>query len=259
MPSPLPLPPHAAAVSELLNAAARLFRATLAKCLPLAMLAALAIELPVLTLLARSQTLDIWHPPTDPQFWILYSVGLLTLLWLMGAAMLRQGTMVRGQPVNLAGELRQSAWRLLVLVPALFLVLLALATIVNLFQIAPAWYLRVLALLPVLYLVVCFWVLMPIVLFESGGAVNALVRSLQLVRPLWWKCCFCVVIGLGIAFVCLLAAMAVLGLVLGPGAVVAGSVLNAISTVLIIGLTGAVWLFFSALAIVLYSAASSSA
>jgi hypothetical protein len=111
----------------------------------------------------------------------------------------------------------------------------------------------------VLYLVVCFWVLMPIVLFESGGAVTALVRSLQLVRPLWWKCCFCVVIGLGITFVCLLAAMAVLSLVLGPGAIVAGSVLNAISTVLIIGLIGAVWLFFSALAIVLYSAASSSA
>ena len=59
---------------------------------------------------------------------------------------------------------------------------------------------------PDVFLIVCFVVLLPMVLFEQRSPYAAVMRSVQLVRPLWGKVCAALVIAMLIVVVCVLVA-----------------------------------------------------
>jgi hypothetical protein len=242
MPGP-PLPSSSASVSDLLEAATRVFRATLLKCMPLTIIGTLFSQLPNAYWIMSGHSLRS-RPTHDPTFTALDLVGLLFYLWFVSAAMLRQRALLEGAVPTLH-ELRTA----LALLPGLLLtVLLALLGLfVGL----------LLLLVPGLFLLVCFLVLTPVVLFERRTGYAALRRCVELIRPIWWKTCAVYVIATLVAFICLMLVFLLLGVVIlvaGGGAVIQALA----TTVVLVALTMTV-VFSSAVMIVLHSAASSSA
>ena len=241
------LPSRAAGVSELLDAAARIWRATLPKCLPLAMLAILSAYLPALYLAMAGLPVPKWPElPHDPWYWVCYAVAMLAYLLLGSVAILRQRDRALSGHCDLRSALRSALARL----PALFAAIVLCQVLIGLGL--------VLLLVPGVYLGVCSFVIWCVVLFEPVGPWAALVRSVRLVHPLWWKYCATIVIGFLIVVVAVLTALVLAALLLGA-LIAPGSALgSAIAAALGIACFGAGMLFITALGLVLYSAASSS-
>ncbi|MFO1401530.1 MAG: hypothetical protein U1F06_07390 [Steroidobacteraceae bacterium] len=241
------LPPRTAGVSELLEAASRIWRATLPKCLPLAMIAILCAYLPTLYLSIAG--LPIPRPPqlpSDPGYWAVYVVAMVAYLFLGSVAILRQRGLVLGGHGEPGSVLGTAARRLAVLVAAI--VLCQVAVGVGL----------MLLVVPGVYVAVCSFVIWCVVLFEPVGPWAALVRSVRLVQPLWWKYCAAIVIAFLILAVTVLTTLVLAALVLGALVPAGSAAGNAVAVALGIACFGAGMLFVTALGIVLYSAASSS-
>ncbi|MFI4914440.1 MAG: hypothetical protein ACHQAR_04540 [Steroidobacterales bacterium] len=248
MPPFLPLPPRTASVSDLLEAATRLFRVTLLKCLPFTLLAVLFALLPNIYWIATGHTLGYTLGsalPRDPGYLLLCFVGMIAFLLLASIAMLRQRALIRGETVRAASELSAALPRLPVL---------ALAWILANLSVAAGF---LLLLLPGIFLGVCYGVLGPVVLFDGVGPYAALVRCVTLVRPFWWRACAAIVIALLIATVCAIVMVSIISVIaelLAPEAAA-----RALAAAAMLGAEALIILFLSALGLVLYSAASSSA
>ena len=238
-------PPHSASVSELLATAAQLFRATLLKCMPLAMVAVLCSQLANVYWIATGHIIS-FSARHDSSYTLLSVLGTAIELWLISAMMLRQRAVVLGAPVHAAAELR-AAWRRL---PSLLgCVLLGAGSVAlgGLLLIAPG-----------VFLLICYVVAMPVVLFEGLAPYAALVRSVRLIRPVWWKTLAACVFALLAFVVCALVFAALVGVFAG---VLTGNgpAFEAIQTASSVALGALFFVFLSALALVLHSAASSSA
>ncbi len=115
-----------------------------------------------------------------------------------------------------------------------------------------------LLIVPGVYLAVCYLVLAPVVLFEQARPGVALIRSVQLMRPLWWRALAALVIATLLflfgAFIC----VAIIGVVAG---VLAGNgpAFVAIQTATAVAFGALFLVFLTALMLVLHSAANSSA
>jgi hypothetical protein len=237
-------PPHSASVSELLATAAQLFRATLLKCMPLAMVAVLCSQLANVYWIATGHTIS-FSARHDASYALLSVLGTAIELWLISAMMLRQRAVVLGAPIHAAAELR-AAWRRL---PALLgCVLLGAASVV----------LGLLLIVPGVFLLICYVVALPVVLFEGLAPYAALVRSVRLIRRVWWKTLAACVFALLAFVVCALVFAALVGVFAG---VLTGNgpAFEAIQTASSVALGALFFVFLSALALVLHSAASSSA
>jgi len=101
-------------------------------------------------------------------------------------------------------------------------------------------------------------VALPVVLFEGLTPYRALVRSVQLIRRLWWKTLAACVFALLAFVVCALVFAAIIGVLAG---VLAGNgpAFQAIQSASSVALGALFFVFLSALALVIHSAASSSA
>jgi hypothetical protein len=238
-------PPRSPSVQVLLENAAQLFRATVLKCLPLAMLAVLAGMVPVIYWRAAG------HPfsalvPDDATYDVLAVAGTTLELWLLGALMLRQRAMVTGAPLALRAELLAALRRL----PVMFLcwIMAVASTALAL----------LLLFLPGMFLFVCYLVLLPVVLFDGVGPYAALVRCVQLVRPRWWQYCAAFVIALFLLVICALVLGAFISLI-EQLLLDSGPAFEAIWVASSIGVGALVFCFLCALVLVLHSAASSSA
>lgn len=232
-------------VSDLLGTAARLFRATVLKCLPLAMLAMVCWQLPNFYWTASGHQMSL-KAQYNLNFNLLTVVGTTVELWLLGAMMLRQRAVAVGAPLQMGAELRAATHRL----PAILLgaVLATISVAAGL----------VLLVVPGIYLAVCYLVWLPIVLFEGAGPWAALVRSVRLIRPLWPKALTALVIVLLLVIIAAIvfgAILAALAGVLGSD----GPAFEALSAAGTVAFGGLVVVFLSALQLVLHSAASSSA
>jgi hypothetical protein len=239
----LPLPPRSASVSELLQAASRLFRVTLPKVLPLMLIGVLCGEAANIFWLAKGQTLTAL--PHDPLYVTLRVFGGIVYLALVAAAMLRQRRLARGRANPGESELRQALRRLPVLL---------LAVVLATFSVAAGLMMLV---LPGIFLMVCYTVLWPLVLFEGMGPYRALVHSVELVRPFWWKACAAFVIAVLVVFIWIFGLGAVLGIL--RTVFVDGPAFRAVAAASLLAAEAFMIAFFCALWIVLYSAASSSA
>ncbi len=245
----LKLPPLSASVSDLLDAATTVFRMTLAKCMPVALFAMLLAALPDVYWMTTGKPMDFFHPPLDPKFWTLTAVGLLCYQFLTAILMLRQRAMMDGGAPNLSREasVALQRWPMLVISN----ILGGIAVFVGM----------LLLIGPGIYLLVCFLLMRPVVLFESADPLQVLVRCVRLVRSAWPKVLAAAVIAGLVFVVCVIAAAACLSIVVtvavGLGAQQAA--MNAFSAACELGVQAVALVYFNALWLVLYSAASSSA
>jgi len=237
--------PDGARVGDLLQAAARLFRASLLKCLPLGMIALLCAQVPNIYWVVTGHAIGL-YAQHDANFDLLMLIGTTLELWFVGAMMLRQRAVALHAPIVVADELR-TALRLL---PGLLLgwLLATLSVIAGV----------LLLLVPGVFLMVCFLVLLPVILFEGLGPVTALVRSVRLVRPLWWQAFAALVIAVLLAFIGAVVFAAIIAAIAG---IFEGdrAAVQAIETAGIVGFGAVFFVFLSALSLVLHSVASSSA
>ena len=243
-----PLPPQSAEVGEIMDAAMRVFRATLPKCLPLAMLSILAAQLAALYSLASGGSPDLLKPH-DATFWTLFVIGFVAWQLLAAVIMLRQRALMAGRVPDRAAEWRAAVlrWPLLVLTAVLSGVLMSLGLL--------------LLVVPGVYAFVCFLLLRPVVLFEDVDALRALERCVRLARPRWLKFCAAAVMATLIVVVCTLAVVAGLQVLasLLAGVGVKAAAVNALGAALLLGVLSVASVYFSALWLALYSAANSSA
>ncbi|HEY2419333.1 MAG TPA: hypothetical protein VGH84_15530 [Steroidobacteraceae bacterium] len=238
-------PPGGASVSDLLATAAQLFRASLLKCLPMGMVAVLCAQAASIYWIATGHVLS-FTSEFDRNYRLLALAGIVVQLWLLGAMMLRQRAVVLGAPIQSAAELRTALRRLPVILAS---VLLALLSVV----------IGVLALvLPGVFLMVCYLVLLPVVLFDGLGPYAALLRSVRVLRPLWWKALAACVITL---LLFLIGGIVVAAIIAVIAELLAGNraAFQAVETAIAVGYGALYFVFLSALMLVIHSAASSSA
>lgn len=246
MAEPSQLPSSRSGVSDLLEIAARLFRATLLKCLPLAMLAMLLAMLPTLYLQVTGYPAD-GTLPEDPRYWLLYALGMCGSLLFSSALILRLQALRAGSVTRLADDLRRALPRW----PTVLIASLLGATLVMVGLLA--------LLLPGIYVAVCLTPLTAVALLEPVNAIGALRRSFVLVRTMWVKTFACIVIGGLVVAVCVFTALLVLSLLAGMLGGSGDAAVRAVMTGgMLVALAGAT-AFFSALCLTIYSAASSSA
>jgi hypothetical protein len=237
--------PGAVRVSDLLGTAARLFRATLLKCLPLGMLAMVCWQLPNFYWTATGHPVGL-KAQYDLNFNLLTVAGTTVELWLLGAMMLRQRAVAIGAPLHTGAELCAATRRLPMLLLSAVLATISIATGL------------LLLVLPGIYLAVCYLVWLPVVLFEAPGPFAALIRSVRLVRPLWPKVLTAFVIMLLLVIIAAIvfgAALAALAGLLGSD----GPAFQALSAAGTVAFGALFVVFLSALQLVIHSAASSSA
>jgi hypothetical protein len=240
------MPPRPeASVKALLDAATALFRATLLKCLPFAMIGVLCLEIPNFYWVASGHTLE-HGMPSDTRYWLLAFIAAAVTLFIASAMMLRQRALASGGMADSRSELLAAARRMPVILLGWILAQLSLFVGFSLL------------ILPGVFLLVCYLVLLPVLLFENFNPYTALVRSVQLMQPHWWKALATVVIAVLILLICTLAAAAFLSIIaalLGGE----GSAVQAFVAAVTIGIWAIGCVFLSALALTLHSAASSSA
>ena len=243
------LPSQSASVSELLEAATRVFRMTLAKCLPAGMFAILLAALPNMYWLTTGKPLDLLRPPHDANFWALTAVGFAGYQLLAAVLMLRQHTLLGGGAADLRRECSAALGRW----PALVVTGLLAGAVVF------AGFLAL--VLPGLFALVCFLLMRPVVLFESLDPLQSLTRCIRLARPLWLKVLSSAVIAALVFVVCAIAAAACLGIVQSALALVGvqAAAMSAFAAACGLGVQAVALVYFNALWLVLYSAASSSA
>ncbi len=245
----LKLPSRTASVSDLLEAATGLFRMTLAKGLPTALFAMLLAALPNIYWLTTGKPMDPLHPPLEPKFWALTAVGLAAYQLLAAILMLRQRGLLDGAAPDLQRETAAALarWPMLLIT----YVLGAIAVFAGFLAL----------LLPGVFVLVCLLLMRPVVLFESLDPIQVLVRCVRLARPMWPKMLASAIIAGLIFLVCVISAAACLGIVkvlvtafgVQPGAV------SAFAAACELGVEAVALVYFNALWLVLYSAASSSA
>jgi hypothetical protein len=243
------LPARAATVSDLLDAATAVFRMTLAKTLPAGLFAILLAALPNMYWLTTGKPVDLLHPPRDAKFWALTAVGFAAYQLLAAVLMLRQRAMLRGA----APDLRQEFAAALARWPMLMLT--AMLAGVAVFAGALA------LLIPGVFALVCFLLLRPVVLFETLDPLRALGRCVSLVRPIWSKVLASAIIAGLVFVVCVIAAAAGLGIVQAVAVALGAqpAPLSALAAACELGVQAVALVYFNALWLVLYSAASSSA
>ena len=243
------LPPRAASVSDLLESATAVFRRTLAKGLPVGMFAILLAALPNLYWLTRGKPLDLMHLPVDGTFWLLTACGFAGYQLLAAVLMLRQRALLGGAAPDLGRELAAVRTRAPVLLAsALLMGVLVFAGLMAL-------------VVPGVIVFVCLLLLRPVVLFEPVDPLQALQRCFRLAWPLWIKLFASALIAALVFVVCAVAAAACLG-VLQSVLMLAGlqpEVMKAFAAACGLGIQAVALVYFNALWLVLYSAASSSA
>lgn len=227
-----PGPPVRGAVnlSEWLERTLQLFRVTLLKCLPLATVAMLFPYVPNLWWIATGH--DLLHGlPKDSTYWVMALVAAAFALFFASAVMLQQRSIALGVPFSAATSLAAAARRLPVLLLSWILAQLSLSvgfSLLFLPQVVEhgSWALNLglgaaaaAGVAWVAFLLVCYLVLLPVVLFERHNPYDTLVRCVRLVRAHWWK----IFLALLIALIAVLAGLLVMAAALAiVASVVAG-------------------------------------
>src|SRR5580704_12418207 len=162
-------------VAELLHTAVALFRATLLKSLPFAMVAVLSAEAPNLYWLASGHSFQ-QEPFSDANYLWLAFIFSAVALYIFSAMMLRQVYFSGGFAVNARQEFALAARRLPTLLSAW--ILMQISLVAGVFALV----------LPAVFLFVCYLVLLPVILLEGQlNPVLALRRCIILVWPNWWR------------------------------------------------------------------------
>src|SRR5258707_12683993 len=111
------LPSGSASVSDLMDAATRVFHATLAKCLPFALFGILFVALPNMYWLTTGKPIDPLQAQRDPKLWVLAVAGISPYQLFAAAPMVchRAPPVGHAPPLRVAFSLDPARWSVLVL------------------------------------------------------------------------------------------------------------------------------------------------
>jgi len=228
-------------VGEILDTAFRIFRATLLKCLPFAVLSLLAGQLAGIYSLLRGRPLQHLYPTQfDPLWVLLVLAGSLVTLTLTAAIVRRQYAIASGLPPSPRGELTAA----LRLVPGLIAVsfLFLLATMAGL----------LLLLIPGLYIGTRLSCAVTIYLLTGRGVFASLSYSWRLTAGNFWRLTliFSVYIVLIIVFYVLAGVIATALVV--PFALGDIALITAVTAAVVVVLGSIVRPFYTALALAVF-------
>jgi hypothetical protein len=206
--SPTQLDAHAEALppaGETLDAASRLFRRSLAACLPWSMLGVLAGQMGTAYDLSQHGAAG-FAGARDPVWWLLSLGGGVVNLLLWALVMRRQYAMLQGRSASWGADALDLLRRLpsLLATVLLGLALIAVGT--------------VLLIVPGVYLASALIFAFPAAVLEGLGPLAAMDRALRLVRRRWWHSTAISSVG----FLAVLVVLAI-GIVLG---VIAGGLIT---------------------------------
>ena len=172
MAQPLYPPAGPQSIGQVLDGAFRIFQVSLAKSLPLGLLAMLAGQLPNIYYLAIGKPMR--RLGDDPIWWALDAIGIVMTLILWSAMLLRQRSVISGQATSMRGELLEALRR----VPALVALFVLSLLIIGAGLVALA--------VPGIYFAVALTLAWPALMLERLGPVDAIRRSMHLVKGSWW-------------------------------------------------------------------------
>ena len=110
----------------------------------------------------------------DPVWWALDAIGIVMTLVLWSAMLLRQRSVITGQATSMRAELLEALRR----VPALVALFVLSLLIIGAGLVALA--------VPGIYLAVALTLAWPALMLERRGPVDAIHRSMYLVKGSWW-------------------------------------------------------------------------
>ena len=182
-------PSRPQSVAEVLDAAVRVFRTTLLRCLPYGALAVVASRLQNIYDIAAGRPLRSFGA-RDPIWWALFVIGTLLAFGFWNATALRQHRTMMGAAAASGTDLRQGLRR----APAAALLLMLSLAAIGVFFL-PAFALPqahrlwafVLLSVPAAYVAValsCSWVAL---LLAEKGVVGSMLYSFRLVWGNWWR------------------------------------------------------------------------
>ncbi|TLY57006.1 MAG: hypothetical protein E6K51_07785 [Gammaproteobacteria bacterium] len=229
-------PPRPQSVGEILDSAFRIFRATLMKCLPYAIAAVIAGQLPnIYYLVSGRNMLQGLAGFRDPVWLTLYILGYVIAIVLWSAVLLRQYALSTGHPADTSSELSTAVRR----VPAM-----ALLGILTGCAVA-VWFLPTLALQGTARLATALVLAIP----ACYLVVASLVHSFRLTSGSFWR----LTLIYTVAFVLLMVLYLVSGLLAGLVSVLLAhgdiAVITAATTVFVVILSAVGTPFFWALAL----------
>jgi len=192
MPNILYPPPRPQSVGEILDSAFRIFRATLLGCLPYATIAVIAGQLPNIYYLAtgRSVLHTMLTQNRDPIWWLLYALGILMVIVLSSAILLRQYAIATGRLPSTGAELSTPLRRILGIVAMCFLS--GWATCVWFLPAAafhgPAQLMVLLiALVPASCVALALSSALAVFLLTGKGPLASMIDSARLTWGSWWR------------------------------------------------------------------------
>jgi hypothetical protein len=245
-------PARPQSVGEILDSAFRIFGATLVKCLPYAILAVIAGQLPTLYDVARGRPLMqavLMQRIHDPLWWVMYIVAVLGTMTLTNAVVLRQYALATGHPAATGAELGTSLRR----IPGIFLIGLLLAlTIMACFLPAGIFLgaafggthkaafavVAVLMLIPLSWFLVRWSCAITVYLLTERGPVASMSHSWRLTSGNFWR--LSLIYSVGVVLLLVLYALSsvigfVLALMFGHGDVAVITAATAVAAALIGG------------------------
>jgi hypothetical protein len=255
MPDTLYPPSRPQSVGEILDAAFRIFRATVLKCLPFAALALIAGQLPNIYYLATGGIAAMLAGSYTPVWWVLYCIGYVISVLLWSTILLRQYAVATG-----GGAAGESAFAtVLRRGPGIVLtwILMLLAAFI---WFAPTRLLHgstllgaaVLLAIPATYVgvrVSSAWVAQ---LLTDKGPVASVAHSWQLTAGSFWRLSAIYTVAVILLFVLYVLSGVVAAVLALPFARGDIAVLTAVSTVVVV-ILGAIGMpFYSALALAVF-------
>lgn len=252
MPDLLYPPSRPQSVGEILDSAFRIFRATLGKCLPYAIVAVIAPQLPNIYDLARGRSLLSGAVGHNAQWVTLYVIGSLIALVLWSAVLLRQYALATGHAAEAGSELSTAVRRF----PAMLLLgivtgLAVLVWFVPALAVQGAARLGAMLLLaiPASYVLVALSCGGTVLLLTGRGPFASLSHSWRLTSGSFWR----LTLIYSVAFVLLMVLYLASGLIAGVLSVLLAhgdiAVITAATTVLVIILSAIATPFYWALAL----------
>jgi len=246
MSSPVaPAPGASLSVSQLLETATQLFRATLAKCMLLGMIGVLCAEIPNLYLLAHGHSFDALTSLSarSATYWTLLLVSAPVTLYVVSAMLLQQRALIGGTVITASQALSLALHRLPHLIVTWILAQLSLVVGFSLLVV------------PGIFLFICYTLMLPVVMFEQPNPYLALVRCVLLIRSRWWKTLAALVIAALVILVCALVFAALLGI---ASVLLNAAAFQAIMTACSIAFYAAALVYLTALILTIHSVAASS-
>jgi hypothetical protein len=250
-------PQRPLSIGELVDAAFRIFRVTVVKCLPYALVAVIAGQLPNIYYLLSGRGLarSILTSLRDPVWLSLYVVGTLVGVLLWSAILLRQHSMVTGSDAVAGQELGTALRRL----PAMVLLGVLCGVAIGgwfvlgfLFSGPVRLLVWVVMAVPASVVMVALSVAGPSLLLSDRGPAASLAHSWRLTSGSLWRLSGVYTVALFIVLVIYV----VLGLVTTLVSVLLArndiSVISAAAEALVVIMTAVVTPFYSALALAVF-------